>query len=140
MCVCVSLYDPAMPIYILLAPLDPLIDIEGRAERPSPGAPEAPAGQKVCAKRGAKKPPGATCWAQPPCLGPTRCTPRQEPPQATELRPGSAAGARNEHEQSFSYSLKATCIFHLTTFQTIIIISIGVQLQDCAFEIHIWQD
>ena len=36
-------------------------------------------------------------------------------------RPGSAAGARDDHEQSFNYSLKATCIFHLTTFQTIII-------------------
>ena len=131
MCVCMSLWSN----YAYLYTLGPLIDIEGRDERPSPGAPEAPAGQKVCAKRGAKKPPGATCWAQPPCLGPTRCTPRQEPPQATELRPGSAAGARNEHEQSFNYSLKATCIFHLTTFQTIIIISIGVQLQDCAFEI-----
>ena len=31
-----------------------------------------------------------------------------------ELRPGSAAGARNEHEQSFNYSQEATCIFHVT--------------------------
>ena len=31
-------------------------------------------------------------------------------------------------------------IFHVTIFQTVKIISIGVQLQDLAFEIPIWQD
>ena len=31
-------------------------------------------------------------------------------------------------------------IFHVTRFQTVKIISIGVQLQDLAFEIPIWQD
>jgi hypothetical protein len=103
-----------------------------------PGAPKAPTGQGAGANSGAQKPPGTAGVAQPQCLGEAGRPAREEPPQTTELRPGSAAGARNDHEQSFNYSLKATCIFHVTMFQTII--SIGVQPQDCAFEIHIWQD
>jgi hypothetical protein len=43
--------------------------------------------------------------------GPGR-TPRATAGGAAEpkLRPGSVAGARNEHEQSFNYSQKATCV------------------------------
>ena len=75
-CVCVSLYGP--------------------------GAPKAPTGQGAGANSGAQKPPGTAGVAQPQCLGEAGRPAREEPPQTTELRPGSAAGARNDHEQSFN--------------------------------------
>ena len=65
-----------MPICIILDPLDPLIHIEGGGGRARAGAPEG------------APPEGPRAW--PATCG--LCW------QSCKSRPGSAAGARDEHE------------------------------------------
>ena len=90
-----------MPICIILDPLDPLIHIEGGSGRLRERAatPAAPQGGSANSR-----PPvfaGAASAQHTQGLhGPER-TSRAGPLVATaELRPGSAAGTRNEHEES----------------------------------------
>ena len=90
-----------MPICIILDPLDPLIHIEGGGGRARAGAPAGAAPEGGTGQSSPPLPEGSSAPPQPPGLhGPER-TSRAGPLGATaELRPGSAAGTRNEHEES----------------------------------------
>jgi hypothetical protein len=90
-----------MPICIILDPLDPLIHIEGGSGCLRARAATAAAAQSGTATR---SPPvlarGAAPQHPPGLHGPERPFGAGSPGTAAELRPGSAAGARNEHEQN----------------------------------------
>ena len=90
-----------MPICIILDPLDPLIHIEGGSGWLRARAATAAASQSGTAK---SSPPvlarGSSPQHPPGLHGPERPFGAGSPGTAAELRPGSAAGARNEHEQN----------------------------------------
>ena len=96
---CVCLYDLAMPICIILDPLDPLIHTEGGGGRARAGAPEGAPPEGCTGQSSPPVPEGSSAPPHPPCLGPCvwpgtcgLCW------QSCKSRPGSAAGARDEHE------------------------------------------
>ena len=96
---CVCLYDLAMPICIILDPLEPLIHIEGRRWT---GTCWSSWGCAAWRRHWAKQPAGA--WGKFGTTAPTVPGPRAWPAtcglcwQSCKSRPGSAAGARDEHE------------------------------------------
>ena len=114
---CVCFYDLAMPICIILDPLNwtrpDLIHIEGDRGRDRPRDPPCPPRQEaagegssaVLESRAPAPRPECVAEKEPASCGNWWCTWRR--------RPGSAAGARDDHEphQLYTYSLKAT--FHL---------------------------
>ena len=61
-----------------------------------------------------------------------------------QLRPGTAVGARNQNEESFFRNLDLPCneTYPPCEMQSRCFkpLSIGVQVPDRSFEIHIWQD
>ena len=72
-CVCVCLYDLAMPICIILDPLDPLIHIEGGGGRARAGAPAGAALEGGTGQSSPPVPEGSSAPPQPPGLhGPER--------------------------------------------------------------------
>ena len=130
--------------------LDPpeLTRIEGRGCGHDAGTRTSPACEKCDAKSRPESTEGRESPQQAHSLGEAGATSSTRPPSKgartgqPSLRPGSGAGARKAHEHSVTVTFREgrLSIFHVTMFQTLILISIGVQLQDLAFEIPIWQD
>ena len=73
---CVCLYDLAMPICIILDPLDPLIHIEGGGGRARAGAPAGAAPEGGTGQSSPPVPEGSSAPPHPPCLGRARGPPR----------------------------------------------------------------